>query len=230
MIAIRTETDDSNKIINDFNKISEIFTLAYLKSHEILIDDQTDLKKNDYSCFITVLFPFDESKPILRADINDILEKYIYLKMTVSSNNEIFYRKNKFTTHKRTRRSGDKKFLELEFREGPISVYKSDKLTENITCHLKLMDSEDQQTTFENTIEKMYQYRHTNDFTTKSASITENSTSGSSVKNKSIERVYYILISAIIFLIFILILIIIYTIIRFRCDGFKNSETYDYYA
>jgi len=210
MIAIRTETDDSNKIINDFNKISEIFTLAYLKSHEILIDDQTDLKKNDYSCFITVLFPFDESKPILRADINDILEKYIYLKMTVSSNNEIFYRKNKFTTHKRTRRSGDKKFLELEFREGPISVYKSDKLTENITCHLKLIDSEDQQTTFENTIEKMYQYKLTNDFTTKSASITEKANVGVS---KPIKHSFYFIIGVIFLVIVIVMVIILYTIL-----------------
>ena len=48
-----------------------------MKSHEILIDDKTDLKKNDYTCLITVLFPFDESQPTLISEYNDLLEKYI---------------------------------------------------------------------------------------------------------------------------------------------------------
>ena len=212
MIAIRTETDDSTELINDFNKNSEIFSLAYLKSHEILIDDKTDLKKNDYTCLITVLFPLDESQPTLRAEYNDLLEKYIYIKMIVSSDKtNKSNRKKKFTSQRRIRSTGNEKFLELEFREGPISVYKSDKLRENITCHLKLTDSEDELTAYENTIVKVHDYEfNSNAETTKSTS-TKNIANPSD--SKPIKKSFYFTIAVIILVTVILMLIILYTIL-----------------
>ena len=169
MIAVRTDGDDSNYIIDEFNKNSEIFTLAYLKSQEIIIDDQTNPKKIDYACSVTVLFPLNEYQANLRADYNKLLQNFVYIKLILSSldENADFFGLNsdQQIKRKRIRRAitNENKiinFLEIEIKEGPISVYKSFdhtvKRRDNISCLLKLTDSDDEKVKYEKTILKVF--------------------------------------------------------------------------
>ena len=73
--------------------------------------------------------------------------------------------------HKVTKREIDNKivnFLEIEIREGPISVFKSFKgaRRDNVSCYVKLTDSDDDLSRYEKTITKIWHksYSHTTRF------------------------------------------------------------------
>lgn len=157
--------------MEQLNKKREVFTLAYLKSHSIVIDDKNDPNKIDYSCSVTVLLPLNEHQSDLRSEYNALLQHFIYIKMTVLSSDddadflnlnhkhENKHKINNFRLHKRDVDNKVVNFLEVEIREGPISVFKSFGKTprkDNISCFLKLTDSDD--TTYpkyQNTIIKL---------------------------------------------------------------------------
>ncbi len=169
MIGVRTEGDDSDHLINEFDKNSEIYTLAYLKSHEIQIDDKRNQKKIDYACSVTVLLPLNENQANLRAEYNKLLQNFVYIKLVLSSVDEnadyLGLNSDQQIKRKRIRRAitNENKiinFLEIEIKEGPISVYKSfDKTVkrrDNISCLLKLTDSDDEKIKYEKTILKIF--------------------------------------------------------------------------
>ena len=193
MIAIRSENNDNNNAVDDneeeeefdlikyeFNeKKSDIFTLAYLKSQEILIDDVTNPKKIDYSCSVTVLLPLMDNQSSLINEYNKLLQDFIYIKMVLASNDEnadfLNLNRKYFKNKKRRSSSSSLKqqrrrrqinnnnmddkvvnLLEIEIREGPISVFKQTNRKDNISCLVRLTDSDSSNIKYEKTIFKIF--------------------------------------------------------------------------
>lgn len=175
IIAVRTNSNDDilpEYDLDEYNKNREIFTLSYLKSQSILIEDKKDSPKIEYSCSVIVLLPLNEYQSDLRTEYNNLLQNYIYIKMIVSSDDDadLLNVKNDHTSkrphnhhkvHTVHKRETDNKktFLEIEIREGPISVYRSLKGSrpDNISCYLKLTDSDDHTfPKYQNTIYKTH--------------------------------------------------------------------------
>ena len=217
MIAVRTEGSSSNNIINEFNQNIDVFTLAYLKSHKIIIDDKKDSNKIDYSCSITIIFPFNENNQNLRSDYNTFLENFVYMKMTLSGGDEKKGKTKGKLNHNRIKRDNQMvNFLEMEFKEGPISVYKSSKQKERISCFLKLTDSAEMQVAYENTILKTYDYNF------KSTDETSTRSRGS-IGRKRIKASFVLICVASVFSFLILILFVILFGCGYICENFRDA-------
>jgi hypothetical protein len=206
MIAIRSDNNNNNNnaideeeeefdlIKYEFNeKKSDIFTLAYLKSQEILIDDVTNAKKIDYSCSVTVLLPLMDNQSSLINEYNKLLQDFIYIKMVLASNDENadFLNLNKKYFKNKKRRSVKQRrqvnnnnnmddkvvnLLEIEIREGPISVFKQTNRKDNISCLVRLTDSDSSNIKYEKTIFKIFNKMKSPSYFTSSSSSTSKST------------------------------------------------------
>ena len=166
MIAVRTEIDDSNYLIDSFNKSAPFFTLVFLRSFEILIDKQEDSDKIDFSCAVSILLPLNENQTNIVAEYDELIQNLIYIKMVLindesnqhvasNSQRQIEYHK------KRTRRNNEEKvirLLEIVIKQGPIAVNKETQTKHNnitCSCFLTLTDSDENRPKFEKTIFKL---------------------------------------------------------------------------
>lgn len=163
MIGVRTEIEDSNYLLEEFNNNSgPVFTLAYFKTIQILIENKNDQNKLDYSCSVSVLLPLNSKQINLIAEYNKLIQNYIYIKMALTSDDDSDWFKSntqldqiKFRSRRDTDAKLDVKFIEIEIRHGPISVYAEPQRKENITCLLKLIDSDDRRLKFEKKIHRL---------------------------------------------------------------------------
>ena len=65
---------------NQPRKNRKIFTLAYLKSHSIIIESK-ETDKIDVSCAVVILLPFNEDNQEFTRNNYNLIEKNILIKM-----------------------------------------------------------------------------------------------------------------------------------------------------
>jgi hypothetical protein len=136
IIAVRSENDvnENTNFQNVFNDNSDIFNIAFLKSHDINIEES--INSIDYSCSVKVLLKKNE----IQNNLN-IIEKLINdnLVIEISPNEKNLAKKIKINTN-------NDDLLEVEIKKGPISINKFNKALNkhyDISCHIKLTDSND---------------------------------------------------------------------------------------
>ena len=77
MISTRDETE-----IPQLTQNRQIFTLAYLKSHSIIIGNNANKDTVDVSCAVEILLPNNEHNEDFTANNYKLLEKYLKLQMS----------------------------------------------------------------------------------------------------------------------------------------------------
>ncbi len=164
MIAVRTQIDDSNYLIDSFNKSAPLFTLAYLRKFEILIDEKKESNKIDFSCAVSILLPLNENQTNIVAEYNQLIQNLIYIKLDLLSDDSDQHLMSNYQPkieyhRKRIKRNNEEKtvrLIEIVIKQGPISAYKESQAKNNFTCScfLTLTDSDENRPKFEKTIFK----------------------------------------------------------------------------
>lgn len=153
---------------------TDIFTLVYMKSHELIVNKQND-NKIEVSCSVKVMLPINDEY------INDrnynLIQKFLYIRMMLKDNankeyssqavkkadkNHHHHNKHPNRPHTRSKREemGIERnipttFIEVELREGPYSIF-PDAASTNVSCTLGLIDFDDS-IPYENLIFKVIQ-------------------------------------------------------------------------
>jgi hypothetical protein len=108
-----------------YNKTNEIFTLVYLKSHEIIIENA-----REYICSLKIILKKEDSEMKVKLLKNTSLIKIL------------FNGKNNSIKHKHLIKQPQNDLIEIEIKE-IFNQYKgSNKRNWNISCHYSLYDSE----------------------------------------------------------------------------------------
>ena len=157
----------------------DIFTLAYLKSHTINIT-RLNTKKIETSCQVSIMLPINDE--FLNEKNYQLIQKYLYLKMTISphllqqshkiSKNHHHHNKHKSKrslmnenddhsssvyNHKIVQRKIPTSFIEFELKEGPIQIFIDNTINkiddDIVSCSIGLVEWDDT-LIYENTINR----------------------------------------------------------------------------